>query len=57
MSRDSCLVIWLFGYLVDTNDHPPLDHLIYETTNFSDKREQRKLAYSAERRKGRMKFN
>ena len=25
--------------------------------NVSDKREQRKLAYSAERRKGRMKFN
>ena len=29
----------------------------YGESNVSDKREQRKLAYSAERRKGRMKSN
>ena len=30
---------------------------VYGEFNLSDKREQRKLAYSAERRKGRMKSN
>ena len=30
---------------------------VYGEFNLSDKREQRKLAYSAERRKGRIKFN
>ena len=43
----------VYGQLIKSLDREK----IILPNNVSDKREQRKLAYSAERRKGRMKFN